>query len=66
MIALRAYTQTPIAADGDYDAFASFDSVPAIVESLELGDSKFWSILSAFVGVGELFVSIPRDFGTPS
>jgi hypothetical protein len=56
--------ETPIAADGDYDAFAVFDSVPGIVKSLDVTESKFMSILTAFIGVGSAFVGATHHEGT--
>ena len=52
---------TPIAAEGDYDAFAVFDSVPAIVKSLDKSESRFMSLFLAFIGVGSAFIGT-RDF----
>jgi len=43
--------------DGDsYDCFAVFDSVPAIVRSLDKTESRFLSLLSAFIGIGSAYV----------
>jgi hypothetical protein len=39
-----------------YDCFAVFDSVPAIVRSLDKSESRFLSLLAAFIGVGSAYV----------
>jgi hypothetical protein len=55
----------PIAADGTYDAFAVFDSVPAIVRTLDKSESRYLSLLLAFIGVGSAFIGAPKDFHLP-
>jgi hypothetical protein len=51
---------TPIG-DESYDCFAVFDSVPAIVRSIDKTESRFLSLLCAFIGVGSAFVGPNRD-----
>ena len=48
----------PIAADGTYDAFAVFDSVPSIVSALDLSESQFLSLLLAFIGIGSAYIGL--------
>ena len=55
---------TPIA-DETYDSFAVYDSVPAIVNSLDKTESRFWSIFLAFVGVGSIYVGATKDLPLP-
>ncbi len=55
---------TPIA-DETYDSYAVFDSVPAIVSSLDKTESRFWSLLLAFVGVGSIYVGATKDLPLP-
>lgn len=56
---------TPIATDGDYDAFAVFDSVPGIVKSLDVSESKFMSLFLAFIGVGSVFIGTSKHIQLP-
>ena len=56
---------TPMATDGDYDAFAVFDSVPGIVKSLDKSESKFMSLFLAFIGVGSVFIGSHRHLPFP-
>ena len=52
----------PIAADGDYDAFAVFDSVPGIVSTLDVSESRFMSLFLAFIGVGSAYIGHSKDY----
>jgi hypothetical protein len=56
---------TPMATDGDYDAFAVFDSVPGIVHSLDVSESRFMSIFLAFIGVGSVFIGSHKAVHLP-
>jgi hypothetical protein len=56
---------TPMATDGDYDAFAVFDSVPGIVHSLDISESRFMSIFLAFIGVGSVFIGTTKHIQLP-
>jgi hypothetical protein len=53
-------------ADEEYDVFAVMDSVPFIVRELDKQESRFWSLLSAFIGVSSAYVGAPSaDIGVP-
>ena len=56
------FDPTPIGADGDYDAFAVFDSVPGIVKTLDVSESRFMSLFLAFIGVGSAYIGASKDY----
>ena len=53
-------------ADDEYDIFAVMDAVPQVVEELDLKESRFWSLLSAFIGVSSAYIGAPSaEIGVP-
>ena len=70
---MNTTTGTPIPADPrrsyadeEYDVFAVMDSVPFVVRELDKKESRFWSLLSAFVGVSSAYIGAPSaEIGVP-